>query len=133
MAAAQQGSVLVPFEQLTEVGLSADLVVLSGCSTAVAGPLHRSRMAGVSVAAIESGARAVIGCLWPVDDTAAEVFMSAFYQKLVNAWNDAPIDLRTCMDTGRAAVRAWETSSGVPVGHARDGTRDMAVEAMALR
>ena len=128
MADARQGSVLVPFEQLTEVGLRADLVVLSGCSTAVAGPLHRSRMAGVSVAAIESGARSVVGCLWPVDDVAAEVFMDAFYQRLVQAWNQAPVDLRTCMDAGRAAVRAWVASSAVPAGHARDGTRDMAVE-----
>ena len=128
MADAQRGSVLVPFEQLTEVGLHADLVVLSGCSTAVAGPLHRSRMAGVSIAAIESGARSVVGCLWPVDDVAAEVFMNAFYQRLVQAWNEASVDLRTCMDAGRAAVRAWAASSAVPAGHARDGTRDMAVE-----
>jgi CHAT domain-containing protein/tetratricopeptide (TPR) repeat protein len=128
MADAQQGAVLVPFERLTEVGLRADLVVLSGCSTAVAGPLHRSQMAGVSVAAIESGARSVVGCLWPVDDIAAEVFMGAFYQKLVQTWDEAPVDLRTCMDAGRLAVRTWAQSSAAPAGYARDGSRDMAIE-----
>jgi CHAT domain-containing protein/tetratricopeptide (TPR) repeat protein len=128
MADAQQGSALVPFDQLTAVGLRADLVVLSGCSTAVSGPLHRSRMAGVSVAAIESGARSVIGCLWPVDDIAAEMFMKAFYGELVQAWNSGPVDLRACMDAGRAAVRTWLASAAVPAGHARDGTRDMPAE-----
>ena len=132
MADPQQDSVLVPFEQLTAIGLSADLVVLSGCSTAVAGPLHRTRMAGVSVAAIESGARSVIGCLWPVDDVAAEMFMKAFYGALVQAWNSGPVDLRTCMDAGRAAVRTWLTSTAAPGGHPRDGTRDMPPEIAAM-
>lgn len=132
MADSQQGSVLVPFEQLTAVGLGADLVVFSGCSTAVAGPLHRTRMAGVSVAAIESGARSVIGCLWPVDDVAAEMFMKAFYGALVQRWNSGPVDLRTCMDAGRAAVRTWLASTAAPGGHPRDGTRDMPAEIVAM-
>ena len=132
MADAEQGSVLAPFDQLAAVGLRADLVVLSGCSTAVAGPLHRSRMAGVSVAAIESGARSVVGCLWPVGDVAAEMFMKAFYSELVQAWNSGPVDLRTCMDAGRAAVRTWLASAAAPTGHTRDGTRDMPAEIAAV-
>lgn len=128
MADANQGGVLVPFEELISVGLDADLVVLSGCSTAVAGPLHRSRMAGVAVAAIESGARSVIGCLWPVNDIATKVFMVAFYRKLVSAWDHAPVDLRTCMEAGRAAVRDWAGPPAVATGKARDGTRDMPSE-----
>jgi CHAT domain-containing protein/tetratricopeptide (TPR) repeat protein len=128
MADGHQGSTLVPFDQLISVGLRADLVVLSGCSTAVTGPLHRSRMAGVAVAAIESGARSVVGCLWPVNDVATEVFMKAFYGSLVSTWDEAPVDLRTCMDAGRAAVRGWAASPAALAGHARDGTRELPTE-----
>jgi len=128
MADVDHGSALVPFDQLISVGLRADLVVLSGCSTAVTGPLHRSRMAGVAVAAIESGARSVVGCLWPVNDIATEVFMNAFYRSLISTWNEAPVDLRTCMDAGRSAVRDWAASAAARTGHARDGTREMPTE-----
>lgn len=128
MADVNHGSALVPFDQLISVGLRADLVVLSGCSTAVSGPLHRSRMAGVAVAAIESGARSVVGCLWPVNDIAAEVFMKAFYGSLISAWDEASVDLRVCMDIGRSAVRDWAASAAPRVGYARDSTREMPTE-----
>jgi hypothetical protein len=126
MADPPSGSSLVPFDHLARLGLSSDLVVLSGCSTAVAGPLHRDRLAGVTVAAIESGARSVIGCLWPVNDTAAEVFMRAFYTSLRKSWDQGPVDLRTCVAAGRGAVRSWAVSSdGGGAGPARDGTREV--------
>jgi CHAT domain-containing protein/tetratricopeptide (TPR) repeat protein len=131
MADDHQQPILVPFEQLAADGLPADLVVLSGCSTAVSGPLHRSRMAGVAIAAIESGATSVVGCQWPVDDVAAEVFMKAFYGRLVQTWDDAPVDLRTCMAAGRDAVRRWTDSPAEPAGHARDGTREMPLDSAA--
>jgi CHAT domain-containing protein len=128
MADVNHGSALVPFDQLISVGLRADLVVLSGCSTAISGPLHGSRMAGVTAAAIESGARSVVGCLWPVNDIVAEVFMTAFYGSLTSTWSEAPVDLRICMNVGRSAVRDWAASRGPRAGLARDGTREMPTE-----
>ena len=110
----------VPFNDLLGLGLRADLVVFSGCSTAVAGLRHGRDVLSVVNAAAESGAGAAIGCLWPVADAAAAVFMKAFYETLVEARRHGRVDLRVVLDAARARLRGGG-SDGVARGRRRNG------------
>ncbi len=77
------GTEWVAFEELAAFHWRAELVVFSGCSTAVAGPRQGFGLVSVAHAAAERGAAAVIACLWPVGDAAARIFMTAFYKEFV--------------------------------------------------
>ena len=68
--------------ELQEADLNADLVVLSGCSTA-RGLQHRGEgMIGLQYGVRVAGARAALATLWPVDDRATVELMDAFYDAL---------------------------------------------------
>jgi CHAT domain-containing protein len=72
---------MVSESELAALGLDrTDLVVLSACGTG----RGRSRVGvrGLARAARVSGARAVIGSLWSVDDRATGVLMREFYRRL---------------------------------------------------
>jgi tetratricopeptide (TPR) repeat protein len=130
--AAPGSATWVPFDELLALGLNAELVVLSGCSTALSGPVHGQGAVSAAQAAIEAGAGAVIGCLWPVEDQAAATFATALYKALVPAWSAGPADLRQAMASARQAVQ------GVPASMApdriavrRDGRRNLSPEPTA--
>ena len=80
---ARGGTEWVPFEQLAALPWSAELVVFSGCSTAVAGPRFGHELVSVARAAAERGAATVLACLWPVGDEPASALMTAFYRELI--------------------------------------------------
>ena len=126
------GTEWVAFDELATFPWRVELVVFSGCSTAVSGPRFGHELIGVARAAAERGAAAVIACLWPVDDQAAKVFMTAFYRELVSRRATGPVDLRVVLDIARAALRAWLPSA--PAGHPprRDG-RDLEPMAAAAK
>ena len=68
--------------ELQNASLDADLVVLSGCSTA-RGVQHRGEgMIGLQYGVRVAGARAALATLWPVDDRATVELMDAFYDAL---------------------------------------------------
>jgi CHAT domain-containing protein len=106
LADGEGGTAVVRFDELCELGLQADVVVLSGCSTAVTGPLHGRELVGVALAAIEAGAQSVVGCLWPVDDRAAQRWMCEFHRCVVERAAAGVVDLRRCMDSARRVLRA---------------------------
>jgi CHAT domain-containing protein len=60
------------------------LVVLSGCSTAGGTAIPGEGISGLAQAFLSSGASAVVGSLWTVDDTAAGKMVPWFYQALLN-------------------------------------------------
>ncbi|MDH5302238.1 MAG: CHAT domain-containing protein [Gammaproteobacteria bacterium] len=60
--------------------LKANLVVLSGCETAVAS--DSEQLNGLSVSFLYAGANSVIGSLWTVDDRATSFLMERFYNRL---------------------------------------------------
>lgn len=62
--------------------LSADLVVLSSCESALGKDLGSEGIIGLPHAFLHAGARRVIASLWKVDDDAAAALMSAFYNAL---------------------------------------------------
>ncbi|HVA63412.1 MAG TPA: CHAT domain-containing protein [Terriglobales bacterium] len=60
--------------------LSADLVVLSGCGTALGDVAGGDELIGLTRAFLYAGARAVIASLWDVDDRTTAEFMQCFYE-----------------------------------------------------
>ncbi|MHA7838742.1 MAG: CHAT domain-containing protein, partial [bacterium] len=68
-----------------------DLLVLSACDTATDPSLTDFGLAGV---ALRSGARGVVGTLWPVDDDATRRLMTGFYRMLREASTSKAIAMR---------------------------------------
>jgi CHAT domain-containing protein len=114
------GTEWVPFEALVQRRWQVNLVVLSGCSTGVAGPLHGHEMVSVARAALEAGAATVLASLWPVADQAAAAFMTAFHQSVAQQRRSGDCDLRVALDEARRAVSA-QAMQPIEVGQPRDG------------
>jgi CHAT domain-containing protein len=63
--------------------LSADLVVLSSCESALGKDLGSEGIIGLPRAFLYAGARSVIASLWKVDDDASVTLMKTFYSRLL--------------------------------------------------
>jgi CHAT domain-containing protein/tetratricopeptide (TPR) repeat protein len=74
---AQQG--FLDLEDIYNLDLTADLVVLSACDTAVGKQVDGEGMIGLTRGFMYAGASNVMGTLWSVDDFAAAKLMKAFY------------------------------------------------------
>lgn len=68
---------------ITQLRLRADLVVLSGCDTALGREIAGEGPIGLSHAFLRSGARAVVATLWQVPDTSTTVLMREFYRQML--------------------------------------------------
>ncbi|HEY7740290.1 MAG TPA: CHAT domain-containing tetratricopeptide repeat protein [Steroidobacteraceae bacterium] len=68
---------------ITHLRLNADLVVLSGCDTALGREIAGEGPIGLAQAFLRSGARAVVATLWQVPDTSTAVFMREFYRGML--------------------------------------------------
>jgi CHAT domain-containing protein len=101
------------------------LVVLSGCSTGVTGPLHGHELVSVARAAAEAGASAVIACLWPVADSVAEKFMIEFYKDFAAQKVSGSIDLVASFDRARASLREWLKTAPVRLSSRVRDARDL--------
>jgi CHAT domain-containing protein/tetratricopeptide (TPR) repeat protein len=110
----------IAFSDLAELPWRANLIVFSGCSTAVGGPRDGLGLYGVAQAAAEAGATTVIASLWPVIDSSAAVFMTAFHEELSRRRGTGVVDLRELMDHARAHLRDT-VDSGAHSGVPRDG------------
>jgi len=115
------GTAWVSFDELAALPWWAELVVFSGCSTAVAGPRQGHELVGVARAAAERGAAAVIACLWPVGDEATKIFMTQLYKELTARRAVGPVDLRVVLDDARNALRAWVRAASAAGVQRRDG------------
>jgi CHAT domain-containing protein/tetratricopeptide (TPR) repeat protein len=70
--------------EIVNLKLNADLVVLSGCGTAL-GKLSRGEgLIGMSRAFLHAGVPSTMASLWPVDDASTASFMKRFYECLKN-------------------------------------------------
>jgi CHAT domain-containing protein/tetratricopeptide (TPR) repeat protein len=63
--------------------LPVDLVVLSGCQTALGREIKGEGVVGLTRGFMYAGALRVMASLWPVDDAATAEFMSEFYQAML--------------------------------------------------
>jgi CHAT domain-containing protein len=62
--------------------LSADLVVLSSCDSALGKDLESEGIIGLPRGFLYAGARSVIASLWKVDDEATAKLMSSLYTRI---------------------------------------------------
>ncbi|MET0455811.1 MAG: CHAT domain-containing tetratricopeptide repeat protein [Mycobacterium sp.] len=115
-----------PFADLANLPWRAELIVFSGCSTAVGGPRNGLGLYGVAQAAAEAGATTVLASLWPVDDVATAVFMTAFYQELARRRGSGLIDLRELMDHARRHLR--QSLDDDSTSHVRRNGRELILE-----
>jgi len=76
----QQGFLLT--SDVFGMNLAADLVVLSGCRTALGREVHGEGITGLSRAFLFAGAARVLASLWKVDDAATAALMTHFYRGL---------------------------------------------------
>ncbi len=67
---------------LARLRLDADLVVLSGCGTALGVIVGGEGIRGLTAPLLEAGARAVVGTLWPIGDASAADFVASFSRAL---------------------------------------------------
>jgi tetratricopeptide (TPR) repeat protein len=77
----EREGILTPAE-IAATPIEADLAVLSGCATALAGRRDGRSMATLSGAFLGAGARGVVATLWAVGDRAAEALMVQFFDQL---------------------------------------------------
>jgi len=79
----RQGRTQDGFLRLTDIynmDLNADLVVLSGCETALGKQIEEEGMHGLTRAFMYAGAGRVVASLWNVDDEATAALMAKFYE-----------------------------------------------------
>ncbi|HEX3554899.1 MAG TPA: CHAT domain-containing protein [Thermoanaerobaculia bacterium] len=65
-----------------DLDLAADLVVLSGCQTALGKEIRSEGLLGLTRGFLYAGAPRVVASLWWIDDRATAALMSAFYRGL---------------------------------------------------
>jgi CHAT domain-containing protein len=69
--------------------LSADLVVLSACNTALGRQIRGEGVVGTSRAFFYAGAKRVVASLWKVDDEVTSEFMGIFYEGMLQQGKSA--------------------------------------------
>ncbi len=82
----KKGSEIDGFLRLQDIynlKLSADLVVLSACNTALGKDVKGEGLIGLTRGFMYAGTPRVIASLWKVDDAATAEFMSIFYKKML--------------------------------------------------
>jgi tetratricopeptide (TPR) repeat protein len=116
MADGTGGTIWVGLDALTQRPWPVGLVVLSGCSTGLVGRREGYELVSVAGQIQQAGARAVVACLWPVGDAAAQIAMTTFHKRLV-ATPSYLVDVREALNEARGQLR----DPAAPVTQARDG------------
>jgi CHAT domain-containing protein/Tfp pilus assembly protein PilF len=73
----------MPLHDIYNLDLSADLVVLSACDTALGKDIKGEGLVGLTRGFMSSGSRSVVASLWKVDDRATAVLMAYFYKAML--------------------------------------------------
>src|SRR5215213_1201475 len=75
---------LLTFPDIYSLDLSAELIVLSACQTALGKEIKGEGLVGLSHSFMSAGAKSVVASLWKVDDRATFVLMSDFYHSMLS-------------------------------------------------
>ena len=100
---------LLSMADISQVRLTAKLVVLSCCHTA-SGQIKTEGVVGIARAFLGSGARSVLVALWALQDDATEQFMRRFYENLVQGKSASEClhqAMKWMRNTGFSEVRQW--------------------------
>ncbi len=102
----RQGNQQDGFLRLNEVynlKLSADLVVLSACQTALGKDIKSEGFVGLARGFMYAGAARVVGSLWKIDDRASAELMKYFYEGMFGQ-----LRLRPAAALRAAQVQMWK-------------------------
>lgn len=70
--------------EILDINLSAELVVLSSCDSAVDNPSPRGRLSGFAASFIFAGAKNLVASVWPSDDVGTQILMQRFYNHIAD-------------------------------------------------
>ena len=87
------------------LNLSADLVVLSGCTTALGKEMQGEGLIGLTGGLMYAGAKQVVAALWNVDDDSTALLMTKFYQGMLNQGLPPATALRA------AQIKLWQSKN----------------------
>jgi CHAT domain-containing protein len=97
---------LVMLADIYDMTLNADVVVLSGCQTALGKNVRGEGPIGLARAFMFAGVPRVVASLWPVDDLATSELMKRFYRSMLRDGLPAAAALRVAQ-RDLAANRRW--------------------------
>ena len=109
MGIPHEADYLLSMTDISQVRLSAKLVVLSCCHTA-RGQIKTEGVVGIARAFLGSGARSVLVALWALQDRATEQFMRIFYENLVQGESASEClhrAMKWMRNNGFSEVRQW--------------------------
>jgi len=99
-------------DQIYRLHLPADLVVLSGCQTALGREIRGEGLVGLARGFLSAGARQVLVSLWPVEDRATAELMRLFYREMLGRGRPPAAALRAAQiamwrDQGWRSADYW--------------------------
>lgn len=97
-SAIRLGDSWLSLHDLYSIPLSAELVVLSGCSTGMNAVTGGDELIGLMRGLLHAGARSVMLSLWDIQDRSASEFMTAFYRNLQDGRNKAESWRGACLE-----------------------------------
>jgi CHAT domain-containing protein/tetratricopeptide (TPR) repeat protein len=74
---------LMPLPDIYTLDLSAELIVLSACQTALGKDIKGEGLVGLTHSFMSAGAKSVVASLWKVDDRATAALMADFYEGML--------------------------------------------------
>jgi CHAT domain-containing protein len=74
---------LMPLPDIYTLDLSAQLIVLSACQTALGKDIKGEGLVGLTHSFMSAGAKSVVASLWKVDDRATAALMADFYEGML--------------------------------------------------
>jgi CHAT domain-containing protein len=96
----------LPLQDIYKMDLSAQLVVLSACDTALGKEMKGEGLIGLTRGFMYAGSRSVVTSLWKVDDRATAALMKHFYQAMLRDGMTPAAALRSAKQKIRRE-KAW--------------------------
>jgi CHAT domain-containing protein/predicted negative regulator of RcsB-dependent stress response len=94
--------------EIYDLKLSADLVVLSACQTALGKDFRGEGLVGLTRGFMYAGARRVVSSLWKVDDAATAQLMAYFYREMLKNGQNPATALRAAQ-SALATEKRWHS------------------------
>jgi CHAT domain-containing protein len=96
----------MPLNDIYNLHLSADLVVLSACDTALGRDVKGEGLVGLTRGFMSAGSKSVVASLWKVDDRATAILMAEFYKSMLEDGQSPAAALRSAKQKMRQD-KAW--------------------------